>query len=290
MFSSRCRPVLVATAVAIVSAATLATTASAAPIPTIPPVAAQRTAAAPSVKPLPANGHFDYQIGGAYKPAATVTVVSRDRSNTPVVGLYNICYVNAFQTQPDDKKWWTKEHPTLLVHHKKKLVEDPDWEGEFMLDTSTLTHRRELTKIVGAWVDDCAARGFDAVEFDNLDSWTRSKKELSKENNVAFATRLTNRAHDRGLAAAQKNTPELGTTGRDQVGFDFAVAEECQVYGECADYERVYGNRWVEIEYTDNARKFYAQACSARKDKISVILRDRDVTLKSSKSYVYQEC
>ena len=37
------------------------------------------------------------------------------------------------------------------------------------LDTRTDAKRRQLARIVGRWIDGCAADGFDAVEFDNLD-------------------------------------------------------------------------------------------------------------------------
>ena len=46
----------------------------------------------------PTNGQFDYQIGGAYPPLSSVSIVDRDRSASPVADRYNICYVNAFQT------------------------------------------------------------------------------------------------------------------------------------------------------------------------------------------------
>lgn len=59
-----------------------------------------------AVRPLPANAKFDYQIGGSYTPASDVRVVTRDRTAAPVAGLYNICYINAFQTQAVDKKFW----------------------------------------------------------------------------------------------------------------------------------------------------------------------------------------
>ena len=59
-----------------------------------------------AVTPPPANGKFDYQIGGAYTPASNVAVVSRDRTDSPAAGKYNICYVNAFQTQPGEQSFW----------------------------------------------------------------------------------------------------------------------------------------------------------------------------------------
>ena len=81
-------------------------------------------------------------------------------------------------------------------------------------------------------------------------------------------------AHDAGLAIAQKNTPELD--GR-ALGFDFAVAEECEVYRECAAYTDVYGSAVVEVEYTDNGRRAYARACKERAGEHPIQLRDRDV-------------
>ncbi len=63
----------------------------------------------------PANGMLDYQLGGAYTPPAGVVVVSRDRTASPAPGIYNICYVNGFQTQSDERSFWLTEHPELLL-------------------------------------------------------------------------------------------------------------------------------------------------------------------------------
>jgi len=63
----------------------------------------------------PVNGRFDYQIGGVYTPASGVAVVTRDNSASPAAGLYNICYINAFQTQPEDEDFWKGQHSDLLL-------------------------------------------------------------------------------------------------------------------------------------------------------------------------------
>ena len=263
-----------------------AATASAPP-PALTPVAA-RVGVAMTLPP--ANGRFDYQIGGSYAPAAGVRVVDRDRMAAPVSGTYTICYVNAFQSQPEDKAFWTGRHRDLLVAKNGKLVTDPNWPGEYLLDTSTADKRNRLAAIENAWIDGCATSGFRAVEPDNLDSWTRSKGVLGPSDNVAFATLLTKRAHAKGLAAAQKNTNQLGTSGKTKVGFDFAIAEECQVYDECGDYTDVYGANVIEIEYTDNPRRFYTRACQRQGRQISVILRDRDVVARGESGYHYENC
>ncbi len=239
---------------------------------------------------LPSDGRLDYQLGGPYAPLDDVAVVDRDRTDPPVPGRFNLCYVNAFQTQPEDAAWWRKKHGELLVQRKGRFVTDPGWPGELLLNTSTKAKRAALMKVVGPWVDGCAADGFDAVEPDNLDSWTRSKKVLTRSDNVAFATLLAQRAHVHGLAVAQKNTPELGSQGRTTVRFDLAVAEECQVYDECDAYTDVYGDQVLEVEYTDNPRAAYAAACRERGAEISVVLRDRDVVPRGRPGYVYEAC
>jgi Glycoside-hydrolase family GH114 len=61
------------------------------------------------------------------------------------------------------------------------------------------------------------------------------------------------------------------------IGFDFAIAEKCQVYGECDGYLGTYGSHVLEIEYTDNRLDAFTQACRARAEPVSIILRDRDL-------------
>jgi Glycoside-hydrolase family GH114 len=239
----------------------------------------------------PIHGRFDYQIGGAYRPRSDVRIVDRDRHSTPVQGVYSICYVNAFQTQPEEDAWWKRDHPSLLLRDAAgNLVGDPDWPGEFLLDTSTAAKRTSLMKVLDSWLDGCSHKGFRAVEPDNLDSWTRSHGRLTKADNLAVAGLIVKHGHQDGLAVAQKDTAELGSAGRRTAHFDFAVAEECQVYAECGAYTSVYGRHVIEIEYTDNGRKAFARACRARGTRISVILRDRGVVPTGNPAYRYQDC
>ena len=237
--------------------------------------------------PPPANGTFDYQIGGPYSPPAGVTVVSRDREAAPAAGLYNICYVNAFQAQPGAESWWRTNHPDLLLRDAKgAVVVDEDWD-EMMLDFSTPAKRTALTAIVGAWIDGCAAKGFRAVEPDNLDSYTRSKGLLTQAQAIAYATSLATRAHAAGLAVGQKNTAELSSADVKRIGFDFAVTEECADWDECDAYTASYGNNVIVIEYS---RGGFTKACRAYGSRLSIVLRDVDVTTAGSKSYVHEAC
>ncbi|MGQ2910514.1 endo alpha-1,4 polygalactosaminidase [Aeromicrobium sp.] len=245
------------------------------------------SAPAPSPATLPSGAVVDYQLGGAYRPASDVTVVVRDRTEAPDASRYSICYVNAFQTQPGSLSWWKQRHPTLLLKRKGALVRDPGWPDEVLLDQRTAAKRAELTAVVAGWFRSCAKAGYDAIEADNLDAWTRSRGLLTKAQTVSTARALVKAAHTAGLAIAQKNTPEVD--GR-ALGFDFAVAEECEVYRECGAYTGAYGGAVVEIEYTDNGRSAYTRACKARAGDHPILLRDRDVVPRGTRGYVFRHC
>lgn len=219
------------------------------------------------VNPPPGGVDVDYQLGGPSRPAPNVGVVVRDRKAQPAPGRYNICYVNGFQTQPGESRFW-RDRWSLVLKRGGKPVVDEAW-GEWLLDIRTPARRVALARVIGRWIDRCARDGFDAVEFDNLDSWSRSHGLITRAEARRFAQHLTRRAHTNGLAAGQKNWAELN--GR-RLGFDFAVAEECGRYDECGDYVASYGSRVLVIEY--RAADF-RRTCAAWGHRLGVVLRDR---------------
>lgn len=289
----RRRAVLVVSALALGACAAPDAGPDAAPEPA-PDVAPEP--APPTWAPPPVGVRFDYQIGGAYPPAPGVEVVERDHREPPADGVYSVCYVNAFQTQPEEADLWVGEHPDLLLRRDGVPVEDPGWPGELVLDVSTAARREGVADVVGAWVDGCADAGYQAVELDNLDTAARFPDLLAEDDVVALARTLVVRAHAHGLAVAQKNAPELAARGAAEVGFDFAVAEECQVYAECDAYTAAYGDRVIEIEYDDvtpdrpDPEATFAAACAARGDRVSVLYRDRDVVPRGAPGYRSEHC
>ena len=231
------------------------------------------------------NAGFDYQLGGAYPPPAGVTVVSRDRTEAPAPRLYNICYVNGFQVQPGDEAWWRVNHPDLLLRDRNgKVVIDRDWD-EMMLAPTAAARREELAGVIGSWIAECAAEGFDAVEIDNLDTFTRTHGLIEEDDAVAQVRLYADAAHASGLAIAQKNSAEI-VGRRDEMGTDFAVAEECNRWSECDAYTGAYGDQVLVIEYR---RRDFDSGCAAYPD-LSIILRDLDLVTPADKGYVRDAC
>jgi hypothetical protein len=233
----------------------------------------------------PLNAELDYQLGEAYAPPSGVTVLSRDRRARPAAGLYNICYVNGFQAQPDEEDFWLDDQPDLVLRDGAgKPVIDADWD-EMLLDVSSAAKRMRIASIVGGWIEDCAADGFDAVEIDNLDSYSRSGGRLQQDHAVAFMHLLSARAHQHGLAIAQKNSAEI-VDRRSELGTDFVVAEECNRYTECDVYTEAYGDHVLVIEYR---RQDFEKGCSAYPE-LSIVLRDVNLVAPGRGGYVFDGC
>lgn len=277
---------------------------------------AQPTESSTDIALPPTSGTFDYQLGGAYdelpdgaaqatdKAAQPTTeaggvipidVVVRDSESEPLPDAYSICYVNGFQTQPDAADDWADHEDVLLHDDDGDLVVDPDWPDEHILDPSSEHARTIILEHLGAVIDDCGGRGFDAVEIDNLDIAERFD-EIAEEGVHALARSYVQRAHNAGLAIAQKNAAEITRTAHNDLGFDFAVTEECAAFDECAAYTEVYGDHVLQIEYPDSLAEAgleFSEVCdqAAGADRAPLtILRDRDLFAAGDEDHRYESC
>lgn len=107
--------------------------------------------------------------------------------------------MNAFQVQPGEQGQWDAD--LLLRDAKGNLVIDEDW-GEPLLDFRTAGKRNRIAAKVDGWIDGCATKGYQAIEPDNYDSYTRSKKLLTATQAEAYLTLLATHAHAKNLAMA----------------------------------------------------------------------------------------
>jgi len=231
----------------------------------------------------PKHAPWDYQIGGVYPLPTGSRVVSRDHDDAPAPGAYSICNINAFQAQEDEEDDWDSD--LLLRDADGKVVYDKDWH-EAILDIRTDAKRQRIAAKLNTWIDECASKGFKAVEPDNYDAFTRFKAYLKAGQAEALMKLLSAHAHDKHLAIAQKNTVEL-VADRASVGLDFAVVEECGEWNECGAFADAFDNNVLVAEYT---AKGFSQACSGWGSTLSVVRRDQSLVPKGTSGYVHQTC
>jgi len=134
------------------------------------------------------------------------------------------------------------------------------WPGEQWLDIRRLD---VLGPIMQARLDLCKAKGFDAVEPDNIDGYTnKTGFPLSSVDQLAYNRFLATAAHARGLSIGLKNDIDQA---QDLAGnFDWALNEQCFQYNECSTlmpFIRV-GKAVFNTEYKLTTDKFCSQANS----------------------------
>lgn len=195
-----------------------------------------------------------YEIDGQEGSEATVRRLHRR-------GRRVICYINAGAWEsyrPDADRF----PPEVLG---KRYVGFPD---ERWLDIRRIDL---LGPLLGARVDTCRSKGFDAVDPDNVNGYQNDTGfPLTAADQLAFNRWLADEIHDRGMAAILKND---GPQVPDLVGpFDGAVVEECFQYRECGLYNPFL--RAGEPVYAIEYRRPSAAACRvARRRRISLIFK-----------------
>lgn len=123
------------------------------------------------------------------------------------------------------------------------------WPGEKWLDIRRID---VLGPIMRARFDLCQAKGFDAIEPDNIDGYTNDTGfPLTAQDQLNYDTWLANEAHARGLSIGLKNDA-------DQVAellpdFDWALTEDCFDQGWCGQVTPFVtaGKAVFTAEYTD---------------------------------------
>jgi hypothetical protein len=101
--------------------------------------------------------------------------------------------------------------------------------GEAWLDVRRLD---VLEPIMAARLDLCRAKGFDAVDPDDVDGYRHDTGfPLTPEDQLRFNRMIARLAHERSLGVGLKN--DLEQVGQLVGDFDFAVNESCVDQGEC---------------------------------------------------------
>jgi hypothetical protein len=177
----------------------------------------------------PAHASWQWQLDGqldASVPARIYDVDGFDTSRAQVArlrraGRYVVCYVNVGA--------WERWRPDAARFPRQLLGADNGWPGERWLDIRRID---TLAPILRARFARCRAKGFDAVEPDNVDGFTNdSGFPLTGADQLRFNRWIARAAHAQRLAVALKN--DLEQARALAPSFDFAVLEQCFEYDEC---------------------------------------------------------
>ena len=151
-----------------------------------------------------------------------------------------ICYINA----GSEEDW----RPDIGQFPVEVIGKDYDgWPGENWLDIRNLD---ALAPILKARLDLCQSKGFDGVDFDNLDAYQNDTGfDLTASDQLTYNRWLADAAHARGLAVGLKNDPEQIMDL--EPWFDFVILESCFEQGWC-DLSAPFGKAGkaiFDIEY-----------------------------------------
>lgn len=133
-----------------------------------------------------------------------------------------VCYVSA-----GSRERWRPDADAFSEELLGRRLEG--WPGERWLDVRRI---RLLAPIMTARMDRCVRKGFDGIEFDNVEGYANATGfPLGPRDQLRYNAWLANQAHRRGLSVALKN--DLAQIDDLLPYFDFALNEECFTYDEC---------------------------------------------------------
>lgn len=157
-----------------------------------------------------------------------------------------------------DAGTWENFRPDANSFPAGVLGSGNGWPGERWLDVRQIS---TVGPIMNSRLDLCKAKGFDSVEFDNVDGYANATGfPLSSMDQLRYNAWLANAAHARGLSAALKN--DLDQVPQLLPYFDWALDEQCFQYGECgalAPFVQA-GKAVMVVEYNTAPALFCQQA------------------------------
>lgn len=184
-------------------------------------------------------------------------------------GAKVVCYISVGSWEdwrPDNGQF----PPTVIGKDYK------GWPGEKWLDIRQI---ELLAPVMRARFDQCRAKGFDAIEPDNIDGYANDTGfALTSADQLKYNRWLAKEAHQRGLSIGLKNDA-------DQVAellaeFDWALTEDCFQQGWCEQVRPFIqaGKPVFAAEYRDTGIRLDEFCPQAKAWSFSAILKDPDLT------------
>lgn len=169
-------------------------------------------------------------------------------------GIVVVAYINAGA--------WENWRPDAGLYPEEVMGNNNGWKGERWLDIRQID---VIGPIIEARLDLAVEKGFDGVDFDNVDGYTNETGfPLTYQDQLYFNTWLANAAHMRGLSVGLKN--DIEQVKDLEPYFDWAVNEQCFQYNECDYPDGGYlhfidaGKPVFQIEYKLKPKKYCSQA------------------------------
>ena len=170
-----------------------------------------------------------WQLQGTVSVHPGVTVYDVDGFNTTAQnvtdlhasGAKAICYLNVGAAE--------NFRPDFSSFPASVLGAGNGFPGEFWLDIRQLS---AIAPIMTARMQMCVSKGFDAIEPDNIDSYTNTTGfPLSAQDQLTYDMWIANTAHSLGLSVGLKN--DFSQVYQLQPYFDWALDEQCNQYATC---------------------------------------------------------
>jgi hypothetical protein len=190
-----------------------------------------------------------YDIDGITNPASTVTALHK-------LGDRAICYIEVGAAG----NYYSAGDEHIKVTYYRQLEQAHDLGARMPGYSERYLNVRAAStvRIIEAMIrQQCAAKGFDAVEPDIDDSYTDTTGfPITEADNIRYDLALGAYAHSLGLAWGQKNgdnDPEFSRALEPHT--DFLLDEECNYYQTCGIVAPPYikaGKLALDAEYTDD--------------------------------------
>jgi hypothetical protein len=187
-------------------------------------------------------GTVVYDVDGENTTAADVAAIH-------ATGAIAVCYVDVGTLEQGRSDY--SQFPSSVVGAGVS-----GWPGENWLLVSAANQAIILPIMKARFMNWCQAKGFDAIEPDNIDGWTNISN-ISKADNLAYDMAIEQLAHAIPLSIGLKNlaTDLSGSDLTKFVGaFDWALNEQCYENNECSAYTQAgsflpAGKAVFDVEY-----------------------------------------
>lgn len=208
-----------------------------------------------------------YDIDGFNNITATVTTLHNS-------GIKVVCYMDAGTYES-----WRPDHAKFPNSVKGETVSG--FANERWLD---IRQTSILLPIMQARAQICQSKGFDAIEWDNIDGYSNDTGFNKSDNPASYITAqdqitynldLAQIAHGLGLSVAFKN--DVDQASQLQANFDFALDEQCFEFHECSKDINAFiaNNKAVfEVEYNPVKEPFPSFCPAANSAGLSSVFAD----------------